>query len=208
MEPSAHTATCILNQICLPTSLWRSWIRRLLRRKRHLSWVRHHTHIAVLAWVLPCFCMISKWRCDSWYMIWPQVPRSKTATIAPEAKSSDESYSLYSLSLEMGSPGSCVFEMVMWYQDVQLSSWCCRSKVAWQMPCGVTSHLDIRSRLLNSLLISKYLLSLSCVDLWNTVQLQVGSSWPHVAQLCLAQELRICDITISTSVQSNDFSKR
>ena len=33
-------------------------------------------------------------------MIWPQVPRSKTATIAPEAKSSNESYSLYSLSLE------------------------------------------------------------------------------------------------------------
>ena len=33
-------------------------------------------------------------------MIWPQVPRSKTATIAPEASSSDESYSLYSLSLE------------------------------------------------------------------------------------------------------------
>ena len=33
-------------------------------------------------------------------MIWPQVPRSKTATIAPEDSSSDESYSLYSLSLE------------------------------------------------------------------------------------------------------------
>ena len=29
------------------------------------------TPIAVLAWVLPCFCLISKWRCDSWYMILP-----------------------------------------------------------------------------------------------------------------------------------------
>ena len=32
-------------------------------------------HIAVLAWVLPCFYLISKWRCDSWYMILPMPSR-------------------------------------------------------------------------------------------------------------------------------------
>ena len=147
MEPSAHTATrerisatCILNQICLPTSLWRSWIRRLLRRKRHLSWVRHHTHIAVLAWVLPCFCMISKWRCDSWYMIWPQVPRSKTATIAPEDSSSDESYSFYSLSLE--APHLCFYVLLDQSVSTQFHSFT-QMRVHYRLQLAHTSEATI-----------------------------------------------------------------
>ena len=41
-------------------------------------------HVPIGLWIFMVIIVRtagSKWRCDSWYMIWPQVPRSKTATI-------------------------------------------------------------------------------------------------------------------------------
>ena len=70
-------------------------------------------HVPIGLWIFMVIIVRtagSKWRCDSWYMIWPQVPRSKTATIAPEDSSSDESYSFYSLSLE--APHLCFYVLL------------------------------------------------------------------------------------------------